>query len=364
VVRVTVSDDGGTSWNGVDLPVADPELSALAGGDGRVLTQIAGVAGSGDVTLVLVRQQLALDDAARLITEAGFDPARYGIVPDGLTCDVTTAAAITVAPPADDAGSATSVPAAPPAVSTVPPPGGCEGSSTLIPWSDLGDAGVRLQAAASPTSRLFASADGSTFQEVPLPGGAAGELQLLGTGGSVVLTSTGQGFGPQVTRLWRTTDGQGWEPIETPSATFTGFVRQLGDRLVSVAWDERGATPFLLEPGGAWQQLDLAPLLGEGRSMLHPSLATSSAGLTMVAAVGGPDDGTGGNAVRWELLQTADGLTWSRQSVAELAGLQDADISAVTRVQAAGSTVVVAVSLAAGPDEVPEQLVLVGTPNG
>jgi hypothetical protein len=58
-------------------------------------------------------------------------------------------------------------------------------------------------------------------------------------------------------------------------------------------------------------------------------------------------------------------LTFSVESVAELLGLDNADIKHVPRVSTDGTTVIVAVTLNDRyPDETAKQLVLVGTPIG
>jgi hypothetical protein len=68
---------------------------------------------------------------------------------------------------------------------------------------------------------------------------------------------------------------------------------------------------------------------------------------------------------RWVIRRTSDGVRWSQESVAELLGVDDADITSVQCVHTAGEQVVVAVNTKPSTvDGVPRQLVLVGTPRG
>jgi hypothetical protein len=65
----------------------------------------------------------------------------------------------------------------------------------------------------------------------------------------------------------------------------------------------------------------------------------------------------------WNIVTTADGTNFSVESIAELTGLDDADISSVPRISTDGTQVVIAVSLNDRyPDETRKQIVLVGTP--
>jgi hypothetical protein len=65
----------------------------------------------------------------------------------------------------------------------------------------------------------------------------------------------------------------------------------------------------------------------------------------------------------WNIVTTADGVNFSVESIADLAGVDTADIYYVTRVASDGNQVVVTVSLNEKyPDETRKQIVLVGTP--
>jgi hypothetical protein len=69
--------------------------------------------------------------------------------------------------------------------------------------------------------------------------------------------------------------------------------------------------------------------------------------------------------VDWSILTTADGVTFARESVAELLGIEPADISYVPQVYSDGTQVVVVVTLNERyPDESRKQISLVGTPIG
>ena len=91
-----------------------------------------------------------------------------------------------------------------------------------------------------------------------------------------------------------------------------------------------------------------------------PTAPESTALAPTTTVVGGYP---GGGETRHEILHGVDGVAWSRESIAELLGVSDSDISLVTRVQTMGNTVVVAVNLVpASQDAIPQQVVLVGTP--
>jgi hypothetical protein len=67
----------------------------------------------------------------------------------------------------------------------------------------------------------------------------------------------------------------------------------------------------------------------------------------------------------WEVIRTSDGVSFSRESIPELLGLTQDEISSVAYVATSGSKVIVAVRLTERDGEgVPKQLVLVGTPRG
>ena len=73
----------------------------------------------------------------------------------------------------------------------------------------------------------------------------------------------------------------------------------------------------------------------------------------------------GTDTSHWEVIRTSDGVSFSRESIPELLGLTQDDISSVAYVATSGSKVIVAVRLTERDDDgVPKQLVLVGTPRG
>ena len=73
----------------------------------------------------------------------------------------------------------------------------------------------------------------------------------------------------------------------------------------------------------------------------------------------------GGQATHWDVVRTTDGVSFSRESIPELLGLTDADVSSVAYVSTSGSKIIVAVRLTERDDDgIPKQLVLVGTPRG
>jgi hypothetical protein len=72
-----------------------------------------------------------------------------------------------------------------------------------------------------------------------------------------------------------------------------------------------------------------------------------------------------GQTPRWDVVRTTDGVSFSRESVADLLGMTDADISSIAHISTYGSKVVVGVTLTERDDDgIRKQLVLVGTPRG
>lgn len=363
-VRVSVSDDAGEHWSAVDVPVDNPALMQIPGVLG-VNTQIGGVAGNGNLTMVLVRQRAEVGEQRDLLVQAGIDPDRGVVMSDGVMVSDCIAPAATVPYPSEPG---------PPG--TVP----CdEDDQETIPFSDLGAVGVTLQAAVAPQSRLFATTDGATFTEVAIPDvSGPGDTQLYRLGNQVVFAT--RPFGGDGLSAWTTGDGVTWQTVTLPANTYSG-VHSVGGSLVAFVYDSTGSGGMAVSADGAtWRSGQISSIVGADKTVIgFGPAATSSAGLTVAAQVldrpaSSPPISTESPVLttpealiesppHFELLHSADGVTWSRESVAQLAGVTDAEIGNVTRVQTAGNTVVVAVNLKAPTAEaIPKQIVLVGTP--
>jgi len=227
------------------------------------------------------------------------------------------------------------------------------------------------------------------------PVGLGDPSTLYAVGDRAVLAADAASPGRQPS-YWQTADGRTWTEIAAPPG-WSAALRPFGRGVVSIPTD--GMFAVDLDPDGAgWRRVSLTPLLRDGEvvQQIAPN-ATSSAGITIAAAVGTQaarpmEDATtaptspmattttimepapGSTAIvgpqvtdlRWELLHSVDGLSWSRESVAQLAGVGESEISRVTRIQGTpDGGLVVAVNLRTdSTDELPQQIVLVGTPKG
>jgi hypothetical protein len=376
-VRVSISDDLGTTWRGVNLPLQNADLAARAAGH-PIVTSVGGVAAVSDLAVVTVRQRVDVNPT-ELLTDLGYDPMTTTITPTGLQ--------------RVECGDSPAGTVLPEATAPVPSgPGGCTPGAVgeIVPWADLGPIGDTLQAAITAESRTFVSTDGATFTELPMPADGLVDVVVYPLDDGIVLAGKQQD-GQVTSRLWHTTDGATWS--ELPAPPTGGFVGRLGDGLVSISNYAPGRYAIDLD-GTGWRQGDLAPLLAP-RVIGYTSrqIATGPAGITLVVSVAdpasptsdpasptstGPPTPTGDPATAttiagaategptgYEVLHTVDGVTWTHESLADLLGMSNGDISGVPRVQQAGNSVVVAVNLRTiDPDTSPRQLVLVGTPAG
>jgi hypothetical protein len=378
-VRVSISDDAGVNWRGIDLPTANPGLEAVAGGR-PVRTGIGGVAATDDVTLVLVRQSVDPADLTTLVEGLGLGELAQA-QPDGLavySCD----------PDPDRADGATV-----PAPTAPAHDGSCplrDEPDRVVPFAELGASGATVQAMMTPQQRLFRSTDGATFSEVAVPASGAVHDTVLSAVGDEFVIATRHPFDGRMTTWW-SVDGSAWS--EAPGGPRSSArIGQLGSGLVSVPEVGGIAVDIDRDGSGTWQRADLTALLDPGEEGLGMyTVAADAVGFTGAAIVGTPNPdyvepsypgvegtvpmptsptGTGApvlpySETHFDIVHTADGVTWSRESVADLAGVDPAEVAAVTRIQhTVDGGVVVAVSLKVPEGELPRQLVLVGTPKG
>ena len=174
--------------------------------------------------------------------------------------------------------------------------------------------------------------------------------------------------------MWESSDGRHWTE-RTPPPVDGAVVQLPGHQLVALGTGE--STLAIMRDGATWEQGSWRDLFGDNVAYVLPGTTDASRGITAAAVIYRPStplDEVATSAAppatiedepvfsHYEILHSVDGVAWSRESVADLVGVDNDAISSVTRVQTAGNTVVVAVNLTAAEGEIPRQVVLVGTP--
>ena len=166
--------------------------------------------------------------------------------------------------------------------------------------------------------------------------------------------------------MWESTDGRHWTELTPPPVD--GAVVQLpGNQLAALGTGE--STLAIMRDGATWEQGSWSDLFGDDVAYVLPGATDASRGITAAAVIYRPSTRSDEVATtdapphtiedepvfsHYEILHSVDGVAWSRESVAELVGVDDDAISSVTRVQTAGNTVVVAVNLTAAEGEDPQ----------
>jgi hypothetical protein len=375
---VSTSTDRGTSWERLvlDLGIAELRADPLVLSAGASPTVMHGDAG----VVIAARLNVSIDYEA-------FLPGWSAGLVQGIAISEQGIAAYDN-PTLGDCGDldteATAVGVPTTSVGCVIDPG----SPTLFTWAELGVSDAVREAILRPV-RILHSADGVTFNEVPVPDTGSAPLASLLTsdylGGYAIAVSRYEqpGFNPASATLLTSSDGVTWTSHDLP----TPYARQLGEvngRLVLVASEGTHTGSVFIERTTVWQSADLTNWSsqtidglvteqdGPGARMLWPAFGFGSSGITAVAAVAIDDvNATRREAVRLYdgltrtlIMHSADGVSWSREWADELAGT---DIGAAPHVAINGSQVIVAlverqpIDAPLGPD-LPKQILLVGTP--
>lgn len=171
---------------------------------------------------------------------------------------------------------------------------------------------------------VWGSDDGRAWERLETGGldRAADITVLVGTSGGFVAggafrVGRDPGSGPFAPALWRSLDGDSWEPIELAAAR-EGYVSGIvtaGDRFVVAGASGRNAVVWSSDDAGAtWSRSRPGPLRKSGPASFT-SIASSPDGSTIVA-VGGAADETRGD-VPFVLVSRDRGESWQR---AELDG--------------------------------------------
>jgi hypothetical protein len=375
----SISDDGGTTWDQVTLPVDTNRLRNLPG-----------------VNSVGTQGTVARTEAGTLIavtTYAGTD--LQDLVPGTpLLSFGTNGAEVVVNGECQLSAEVT----APPVVLETEPalgerPDGCV--TELRTWEELGVDAELAAAATGGLSTLLHSADGRTFTELASPTGApVVSLYLPSTTEPIVVTRDGA-----ASRLWRLDPNLTWVELPMPFGDIY-TVLQVNNRLTAVHANgdpnERMLAVSTFD-GATWQTVNLGALV-EGATEVHaigagdagialavlvaPTPATANtvpeATTTIVSPVatdagseGVAPTGTqvpptrSGEAPEWYVLHSTDGVDWSVEDLRDLLGPEAIGLPSVQRIGSTGNQLMITVSMSTETGTTPStQTVLVGTPKG
>jgi hypothetical protein len=230
--------------------------------------------------------------------------------------------------------------------------------------------------------------DDGTWQELQVPAG----VYEIRPAGDALAAITHDGYTVDVAMSrdgsnWTRTDlgglydeptlFSGWQSMASASGSLTMAVSAAPDPIAAqggAAITIGGITARVERAGGQATIIDAAT-----SEPIDPALITETdVGVSVADADGGvralfPMETLMSNfmstpgiqPVHWDLVRTSDGVSFSRESIAELLGLTDEDIMSVAHILTSGSKVIVAVRLTQrGEEGIPKQLVLVGTPRG
>lgn len=310
-VAVSSSADGGLTWDTTVLPL---DTSALDGQPGvkSVGVITTGLAAGPEGVMVAAQAWPNLDIDSMVPADGkvnGFNPTPDGLqVYGAATCDeapATTVAAVT-------ATTTSGVEGEDPCTSGPP-------IDRTIPWADLGIAPAVVDAMFSPGLHLFASTDGATFDEVPVPsvdGETVSGIRLAHLdSGFAMMVSTSDG-GPSNGMVFDSADlGRTWTrtgvaPVVWPF-TFDGS----GDQLVitgNLPEGDGSEAAVAVRTGSTWATTRLNDLLlpSDGvlatiyafNAVVGPSGVTMSGGVTVdpVAEIGGVELAHDGVVLRAE----------------------------------------------------------------
>ncbi len=312
-VVVDVSDDLGSSWRHITLPI---DLRTLAkskgvqgvGFQGDMVASDAGVVAVGVPTV-------NLDPSIFSGSNGGYLPQRDGaILVNYPTCgrDVrapTTmisvaggyAPAPAVTAPADTT-PAGATPTTNVGVTGTAPVEQCTGDtapqqSGLIPWSDLGVDSTAVAAMFTP--RVFVSTDGENFVEgsfPALPGGyQMNQIDVVATANgfaaSATLYAPGVSQGP-LAKLYTSPDGLTWGESDMPSGQYNIVNVLTNGTIIAFGIDVTTGQPFtaVSTDGVEWSKVTLANLLNpdDGKTA-QLNVWLSGAGPGGITAVAGVD---------------------------------------------------------------------------
>ena len=180
-------------------------------------------------------------------------------------------------------------------------------------WAQLG-LDPTLQALLGGEVHVYASADGSTFDEVGRPDGANATVGALIGGSDGYRMLMYDGLGSVLHPYW-SPDGRTWT---SSGADVEGMVQTSGllaGSPAAVIEDNAGSSLLLAAPGGGWTSSDLLAATGaNGSSAVGLSSASiGPLGLVATFADGGVDNDA-------YVVDSADGRTFDRHRLSEIDG--------------------------------------------
>lgn len=252
------------------------------------------------------------------------------------------------------------------------------GVTASYTWAQLGVDGDLLRAVLGQPVAFFAPAGSTAFERVELPG-------LSGISpGPVVLESGDEGFDllvgsggakpgdPRSTTMTvlHSDDGRAWTDAGQALGGLGWSVAagRLNGRLTVVGDSEAGAVVVRSDGAGGWTTSPLSAAVDPdtiaGRFHVYAA-GVGPLGIVVVGATAPEVQGRNDVNPPVRLLVSRDGVTWSDQSVEELAGQP---VAGVTRVSIEGQRAIVTANLPrpGGPSSKPspsKQIALVGTPS-
>ncbi|MGH9185286.1 MAG: hypothetical protein ACRD0U_05675, partial [Acidimicrobiales bacterium] len=222
-------------------------------------------------------------------------------------------------------------------------------------WRELGLA-PELEALLAGELHVFASADGETFEEVEVPtDGRASQPHLVATtDGYYLFVQDGLVQSPAAeptTRVFRSADGRTWQA--DPAGTMSGYFQSAGllagQPAVLLGQPDGGMALAVAQPDSTWSSVDLRGVLG-GASAYADGAAFGPLGMAAViwSEEGGP-----------RVAYSPDGANFS---LVPMADYVDEHGSIGVTVTADAVTVRVTEQGDGDPATVTPQLLLVGTP--
>jgi hypothetical protein len=219
--------------------------------------------------------------------------------------------------------------------------------------------GARMQSLLGGELHVFVTADGSAFEEAPLPDIAGDSASLVATDDGFVLFSTEWNGRENGVTVLRSADARTWT-VDGGVAT-TGYVTSVGvidGRAAAVLWTESGSVLVADQGNGSWSTLDLGDAISAQAPGAGIGIASADIGPLGAAIVLDAYD-EGNQTSRWFTVFSPDGRSLSVQPIADLPGAANGYPASV-RVSA--DAVTIAFGDARLDDGVITSTLLVGTP--
>jgi hypothetical protein len=298
VVRLSSSEDGGTTWTNEDLPNLAPPNTTLDWDRQQTLA----VEAHGSTTLALVTTTFSLATPEELFPEltelddggSGRGDLSMKIVDDGLALVRPEG---TVVDEDEDSGP------------VIVDPTGEDQVLRTIPWSELGVDGPE---ALTPPSQVLRSGNGGWE---PLEGPGASYANLTVAGGRFVLfgSPTGATPGPAVRS---SQDGTSWDEVDVPAP---GRIVGVNDVLVDVPDDFTGDIHASADGGRSWQPVDLTTTAGIAADSEVVAVSGGPLGLALITT----------NWTESQLVVSGDLLDWTATPLPEVTGIDGSATTAV-----------------------------------